>query len=667
MKNTYTISIKLTLSRVCIWILLLLNQHIPISAQDKEIMPLPATNAAFSNYTPQQTDSFMKKLFVHVSPRNMDSALTVFKNIETHCATAHYTRSRADALFFTGMIYTAYKQEPENGIQYFRESRKYYERIRPHDSSWVMDWLNNMGVSFYRAGYNDSAISYYEQALTWALRQKKFYPGTEITAYNNLGTLFMDMHDYDKSLYYLRKAEQAAADQNNQSYLIATWQDIAGCYAYKGIYDTALVYVKKIDGLPVEMDAVKKETQHNLEGFIYSNLQMQDKAIEQYKLALAVNPYSSKKTTYLSNLGSSYIELKQYKKAEQYLKRALDLAWEQKLAEKDNSKPLMHNLYAALANLYDSMQNYKQAYHYRTLEGYMADSMHSVENNQTIHKIETQYRLAEKDKKLAEEQLRLLNAVQITKNRNIWLIAIGSGALLLSLGFTALLLRQRLKLQKAYSKEQALKIEKLQAAMEAEERERDRIGKQLHDEVMVGFSIVKMNMAALQENQYSVRALAAYQEIRQQLDTACLQLRQAAHNLMPDALMDEGLVMAIDYFCSKVQQNTGINISFQQYGDIPEPPTDKAIGIYRILQELVQNVIKHAHAEKILVQISHYQNQMDITVEDNGIGIIETAHDDMGLKSIRVRLQVLNGDIDIHTIKPHGTSVHITIATEAWT
>src|SRR5690606_27626215 len=110
-----------------------------------------------------------------------------------------------------------------------------------------------------------------------------------------------------------------------------------------------------------------------------------------------------------------------------------------------------------------------------------------------------------------------------------------------------LLQRQRLRLQKARTREQQLKVSHLEAAIEGEEKERSRIGRQLHDEVMVEFSIVRMNMAALPQQHAYVKQLPDYRTLSRQLDVACLKLRQAAHNLMPDALMEEGLLSAIQY------------------------------------------------------------------------------------------------------------------------
>ncbi len=150
----------------------------------------------------------------------------------------------------------------------------------------------------------------------------------------------------------------------------------------------------------------------------------------------------------------------------------------------------------------------------------------------------------------------------------------------------------------------------------------------------------------------------------QQLNHTSQKLRQSAHNLMPDALLTDGLISAISYFCSNIIKMTGLRIHFQHYGEIPRLPTDTEISIYRIIQELVQNVIKHARATNTLVQLNCRENILSITVEDDGTGFDpkHKSHENkMGLKSIHTRLNALNGTLDIHECMPHGSSVNITL------
>jgi signal transduction histidine kinase len=141
-----------------------------------------------------------------------------------------------------------------------------------------------------------------------------------------------------------------------------------------------------------------------------------------------------------------------------------------------------------------------------------------------------------------------------------------------------------------------------------------------------------------------------------------VKIRQTAHNLMPDILLHDGLVSAIQYFCDNVAAMTRLDINFQHYGDMAHLSPDIEISIYRIIQELVQNVMKHAKADNVLIQANYREGLLSLTVEDDGTGIGaggEGGGDKMGLRSIRMRVKALQGSIDIHRRIPNGTSINI--------
>src|SRR5690606_23229506 len=142
-----------------------------------------------------------------------------------------------------------------------------------------------------------------------------------------------------------------------------------------------------------------------------------------------------------------------------------------------------------------------------------------------------------------------------------------------------------------------------QAVLDGEEKERARIGRQLHDDVMVSFSIAKINLAALPNEFPAVKSSTAFENVSRQLNQTGVKIRQTAHNLMPDALLTEGLMYAISYFCKGINRTCELSVRFQHYGHLPPLPPETETGLYRIVQELVQNVVKHAQATEALVQL----------------------------------------------------------------
>jgi signal transduction histidine kinase len=151
------------------------------------------------------------------------------------------------------------------------------------------------------------------------------------------------------------------------------------------------------------------------------------------------------------------------------------------------------------------------------------------------------------------------------------------------------------------------------------------------------------------------------------LDETMGEMRRVAHSMMPEALIRLGLGEAIQDFCSGIQATGKLNISFQLVGNSQRLPADTEIVIYRIVQELLNNIMKHAEATQVLVQISMLPPLLSLTVEDNGLGFDQTnpASDaGAGLSNVRSRVEYLKGKIDIQSSEGMGTSVFIEIPVE---
>lgn len=168
-----------------------------------------------------------------------------------------------------------------------------------------------------------------------------------------------------------------------------------------------------------------------------------------------------------------------------------------------------------------------------------------------------------------------------------------------------------------------------------------------------------MGLGGLQENHPGVvQQLPGFTALRKQLNHAVVRLRQTAHNLMPDALLEEGLPSAIRYFCNGVAKTSGLHIRFEQHDTLPEMPIEAQTNLYRITQELIQNAIKHASATEILVSLNYREGILNLSVEDNGKGFSDAeVSDGLGLKSIRNRLKAMNGHMEISKLPESGTVV----------
>ncbi|MEO8770868.1 MAG: sensor histidine kinase [Ferruginibacter sp.] len=322
--------------------------------------------------------------------------------------------------------------------------------------------------------------------------------------------------------------------------------------------------------------------------------------------------------------------------------------------------------YKISAACYEALHEYETALRYKNIYLTLYDSLSKKEKVDMISRLEIRYRIAEKDKELAIQKLTLSDIESKVRNKNLLII----GILLFSLlGISIFGLwrnknidKQKLQEQNINNLQQKIKIEGLHASISGEEKERTRMARELHDGIGGLLSAAKMNFELLR-NKIPVQNKADFDDGVELLETAGVELRQVANNLMPEMLLQEGLAAAVESFCERMASKSNTCITFQSFG------TQKNIGqltdlpIYRVLQELIHNIVKHAKAKTALVQINFQDDDgLSITVEDDGVGISATTSNDtkgMGLKNIKDRIKELGGKIDIQSSAGKGTGFYI--------
>ena len=159
----------------------------------------------------------------------------------------------------------------------------------------------------------------------------------------------------------------------------------------------------------------------------------------------------------------------------------------------------------------------------------------------------------------------------------------------------------------------------------------------------------------------------AFERSMDMLDSSIKEMRRVAHNMMPEALVKFGLDTALRDFCNDINQSGALQVSYQSIGlESVQFEQTTAITIYRIVQELVNNTMKHAAASTAIVQVSKTEDEISITVEDDGKGfdpVILQGAKGIGWSNIQGRIEYLKGKLDIRSAPGKGTSVHIEILT----
>lgn len=207
-------------------------------------------------------------------------------------------------------------------------------------------------------------------------------------------------------------------------------------------------------------------------------------------------------------------------------------------------------------------------------------------------------------------------------------------------------------------------ITKIHGLLEGEEREKKRMAEELHDGIVGDLTAIKYNIGYLNTTNQNEKNTEILQEVSQIIEKSCIQIREISHNISPSSIVNYGLVESVSEFCKKIQLTYDISCDFVFKGQQIDLDVNKQTHIYRIIQELIQNIVTHSDAKFATVEISNYPPMLSIIVEDDGKGFSENVNSyGIGFNNINSRIKILNGTIEkIPILK--GSRFQIVIDTE---
>jgi two-component system, NarL family, sensor kinase len=319
-----------------------------------------------------------------------------------------------------------------------------------------------------------------------------------------------------------------------------------------------------------------------------------------------------------------------------------------------------------LADSYEATGDIKNALIQKNRYIVLNDSLMKRDKIDMINREEIRYRIVEKDKELAEQQLKIAAIENQFQSRNLLTAIAVVAGLFTIIGFALWrkknMHKQRLQQERIENLQTKLEIERLNATIQGEEKERSRIARELHDGIGALLTGAKMNFELVKKNEQYQHSEDFAEGIKLLEETASA-LRETAHNILPEVLLQEGLPHAVKAFCERLTGKGGTVIQFQVLGTPFDKNANFDLPVYRIIQELLQNIRKHASAGTALVQMNfHDDGGIDITVEDDGVGLVKEAinkSNGMGLKNVQERVRQLGGRIDINGATGKGTSIYM--------
>ena len=337
-------------------------------------------------------------------------------------------------------------------------------------------------------------------------------------------------------------------------------------------------------------------------------------------------------------------------------------------------------IYAELANAYEQVENYKSALIYKKKYSALNDSILNQARIESISNLALKYGTKEKESNIKLLEIDKQYAEQRNKQqrRALYFLA---GGLFLALGFVYFLKRfydqrittthiinqqrEEINQRKIKELEDEIKIASMHSVIEGQEIERERIAKELHDSLGGLLSTIKLQIDNAKTSP-KTNHNGVFSRAHELLDTAVEEVRTISRNLQPVSLKKLGLVAAIKDLINRFEGENIPEIYFQYY-DVPTQMNKMvSLSVYRIIQELLNNSLKHAKAKEILIQINSEDDDLVIQYEDDGIGYDQTLtpKKGMGLENIKSRVNYLHGSLSVDTQPGEGLSVLIRLKYE---
>ncbi|UJH68422.1 tetratricopeptide repeat protein [Allomuricauda sp. SCSIO 65647] len=509
------------------------------------------------------------------------------------------------------------KGEYRNSVTTLITSAAYFENSG--DSINMAKCYSNVSTAFGELGDSQKAIVYGEKALA-IFTQKNMLPFKAVTLPNLAGE-FLKLGDTTRAKSYFLQAEALANQRNDQFSLARIYNNLGNMYLETDHDESEKYLTKALD--------IRKQTKNNDGiGTLYNNL--------------------------------GYLQLKKGNalKAIPYLKTALQFG------QGSNATTTYNNLSDAHRQLGD----FKMALFYEQQKNALNDSILKVENQKAIAEISTKYETEKKEKEILNLQnANLQTDMRRRQNRNLMYgaFALLLVAIILTYAFIKNSRKKRIiaeQLQELESQkvERLLKEQELtgiDAMIEGQEKERQRIAEDLHDSLGGKLSALKLFVEDIKKSDQ-----ALYGKIKTVLDESYDDVRNISHQKNTSAMIEKGLIPAVNMVANRLKSTEKLHVEVTNIDLKQKIQNFIELQLFRIIQELLANTIKHAKAKNVNIQFSEENSTLNVLYEDDGIGFdTENVDSGVGLKNIGNRIQKIGGSLAIDSNPGAGTTIILNV------
>nr|WP_294794817.1 sensor histidine kinase [uncultured Mucilaginibacter sp.] len=512
------------------------------------------------------------------------------------------------------------KKQLEKSIQSYLKAIAYFEK--GNNKAGVGECYSGIAILYVQKDDYEPAINYHTKALK--IRREMGDVVGESMTLGNIGIVKMRQKKYQEALNYHYRSLKVIEKLNDHARTAFIYNDLGATY---------LAMKQPLQAIPLLQKSIKIRNEIN---------------------EIVEVPYT------LNYLGEAFEQTGEKLKAIYYIKEA------NRLAIKLNNTKQIAESYESISQFYSRNKQIDSAYAYSMKFMHFKDSVEATDNVKALDQLMVKYETEKKEHQIQSlNQQATIDRLAINKQRTAIFAIISLFALS---GIFAFLIHNRNKLQQKARLQEQLLIQQDQltkAVIEAEEHERKRIGSDLHDGIGQLFSTVKLNLNGLfgriKVDQEADRFLI--EKTLALVDESCKEVRHISHQMMPNMLLKSGIASDVKSFIEKIDSEA-LKVNFEAIGFKNKLEDNVEIVLYRVIQESVNNVIKHAKATELEIKLVRSANEIIAIVKDNGVGFNVADKDKVagiGLKNIATRIEYLKGTVEYISAPGLGTSVNVTV------
>ena len=515
---------------------------------------------------------------------------------------------------------------------------------------------NNQGnVADFRGQYAVAA-GYYLRAASQLVWLGDTH--TLLTVYGNLGTDFQVLGQPAQAARYWRQAVALGAGPPPAPELLPVYLQLGNLHLAQAHPDSAWQVLQAARPLAVAGQLYRSEYYGTLAQY-YLHTGRWPAARRAFQQALTYarqKGASAYQAELLLGLGQLEARLGNVAQARTQLQQSLALG------EHFTNTPHVLATLDALARLEETAEAWQPALRYYQHAQRLRDTLAGAAVRRQVNQLEARYQARQQAQQLrAAHHTQVAQQLALRRQRQLNAAYLALLALLLGGGALGLgWWRHRHRLaRRAQEQEKALLT--TQAVLQGQDEERRRLARDLHDGLGGMLATVKLYLSSVRTRGGLLPESAPLlEQAISHLDGSVAELRRVARNLMPEALLTFGLGSALHDLCQAVQQAGDVPVQLTAHGLTPRLAPVTEVELYRIVQELLNNVLRHAHARQVLVQLMRYESELHLVVEDDGRGFDpRTAGRGVGLRSVQARAQYLGGQLDVQSQPGQGTSISL--------